>query len=74
MRRPTARYAHLDRDWLHEAAVRVSESIARDTLSGYSGAKATAFRTAPRTTMETEEGTSMRDRLGLVRARSPRAA
>ena len=33
----TERYAHLDRDWLREAAVRVSESIAGDILPGYTG-------------------------------------
>ena len=70
----TERYAHLDRDWLHEAAVRISESIARDTLSGYSEARATGFGTAPQTSSETEEATSMRHRLALFRARSPHAA
>ena len=28
----TERYAHLDRDWVREAAVRISESIASDIL------------------------------------------
>ena len=70
----TERYAHLDRDWVREAAVRISESIASDILAGYSGADAAAFRAAPRTTLEKEEGTSMRHSVALVRARSPRAA
>ena len=70
----TERYAHLDRDWVREAAVRISESIASDILVGYSGAEAAALRTAPRTTLEKEEGTSMRHRVALVRAGSPRAA
>ena len=33
----TERYAHLDRDWVREAAVRISESIAADVLTGYPG-------------------------------------
>lgn len=32
----TERYAHLDRDWVRDAAVRISESIAADILTGYS--------------------------------------
>ena len=70
----TERYAHLDRDWVREAAVRIAESIASDILAGYSGAKAAAFRTAPRTPLDKEEGRSMRHRLALARARSARAA
>ena len=33
----TERYAHLDRDWVRDAAVRISESIAADVLNGYPG-------------------------------------
>ena len=70
----TQRYAHLDRDWVRQAAVRISESIASDILPGYAGAEAAALQMAPRTTLEKEEGTSMRHRVALLRARSPRAA
>ena len=35
----TERYAHLASDWLKESAVRISESIAADILTGYPGAK-----------------------------------
>ena len=70
----TERYAHLDRDWVRDAAVRISESIASDILAGYSGAEAASFRVAPRRTLEKEEGTRMRHGVALVRARSPRAA
>lgn len=30
----TKRYAHLASDWLKESAVRISESIAKDILTG----------------------------------------
>ena len=70
----TERYAHLDRDWVKDAAVRISESIASDILAGYSGAEAASFQVAPRRTLEKEEGTRMRHGVALVRARSPRAA
>ena len=33
----TERYAHLDWDWIRDAAVRISESIAADVLTGYPG-------------------------------------
>ena len=33
----TERYAHLDRDWVREASVRIAESIAADVLTGYPG-------------------------------------
>ena len=33
----TERYAHLDKDWLREATVRISESIAADVLTGFPG-------------------------------------
>ena len=33
----TERYAHLDRDWVRETAVRISESIAADILAAYPG-------------------------------------
>ena len=70
----TKRYAHLDRDWVREAAVRISESIASDILPGCAGAEAVALQTAHPTTLEKEEGTSMRHRVALLRARSARAA
>ena len=37
--RTTERYAHLASDRLKESAVRISESIAADILTGYSGVK-----------------------------------
>ena len=33
----TERYAHLASDWVRESAVRISESIAADILTGYPG-------------------------------------
>ena len=33
----TERYAHLSADWVRESAVRISESIAVDILTGYPG-------------------------------------
>ena len=35
----TERYAHLDRDWVREGAIRISESLAGDVLTGYPGLK-----------------------------------
>ena len=37
--RTTERYAHLASDWLKESAVRISESIVADILTGYPGVK-----------------------------------
>ena len=50
----TERYAHLDRDWVRDAAARISESIAADVLAGYSGLKTESLATAREAT--TEEG------------------
>ena len=38
----TERYAHLDRDWVREGAIRISESLAADVLTGYPGWPGTA--------------------------------
>ena len=38
----TERYAHLDRDWVREGAIRISESLAADVLTGYPGRPGTA--------------------------------
>ena len=38
----TERYAHLDRDWVREGAIRISESLAADILTGYPGRPGTA--------------------------------
>ena len=35
----TERYAHLDRDWVREGAIRISESLAADVLTGYPGGR-----------------------------------
>lgn len=35
----TERYAHLAGDWVRESALRISDSIAADMLTGYSGGK-----------------------------------
>lgn len=39
----TQYYAHLNRDWVKDAAVRISESVAADVLAGYSGKNAKLF-------------------------------
>ena len=44
----TERYAHLDRDWVREGAIRISESLAADVLTGYTG--------RPRTVREDTRG------------------
>ena len=44
----TERYAHLDRDWVRETAVRISESIAADILPAYPGRNDAAFARAGR--------------------------
>ena len=43
----TERYAHLDRDWVREAAVRISDSIAGDVLTGYPGHRGTPAPESP---------------------------
>ena len=52
----TQRYAHLDRDWVREAAVRISESIAAAILAGYPGHAGTASAQA-RGRAKDDEGT-----------------
>ena len=44
----TERYAHLDRHWVREGAIRISESLATDVLTGYTG--------RPRTVREDTRG------------------
>ena len=44
----TERYAHLDRDWVRETAVRISESIAADILPAYPGRNDATFASAGR--------------------------
>ncbi len=70
----TERYAHLDRDWVRDAAVRISESIAADVLTGYPGQKAKPMDLSARGANEevvVNDFPVSRARLG---ARSPRAA
>ena len=70
----TERYAHLDRDWLREAAVRISESIAADILTGYPGRQGELLPAAPRTHVIEEEVEDGPSSLAWFRARSSRAA
>ena len=44
----TERYAHLDRHWVREGVIRISESLAADVLTGYTG--------RPRTVREDTRG------------------
>ena len=70
----TERYAHLDRDWLREAAVRVSESIAADILTGYPGRQGVSLPAAPRTHVIEEEIEDGPSSLAWFRTRPSRAA
>ena len=70
----TERYAHLDRDWLREAAVRVSESIAADILTEYPGRQGESLPAAPKTHVIEEEIADGQSSLAWFRARSSRAA
>ena len=70
----TERYAHLDRDWLREAAVRISESIAADILTGYLGRRGESLPAAPRTHVMEEEIGDAPASLAWFRAKTPRAA
>ena len=70
----TERYAHLDRDWVREAAVRISESIAADILTAYPGQDAKPF---PRYSGRVNENVMVNDVPGFrarLGAQSPRAA
>ena len=70
----TERYAHLDRGWVRDAAVRISESIAADVLTGYPRRETTPF---PRHAGRAEEDLVVKDGPGFparYRAQSPRAA
>ena len=70
----TERYAHLDRDWVRDAAVRISESIAADVLKGYPGQKAKLMVLSAHGANEEvvmNDFPASRARFG---ARSPRAA
>ena len=70
----TERYAHLDRGWVREAAVRISESIAADFLTGYPGQKGEQLPEVPRTQEAGEEIADGPSSLAWFRARSSRAA
>ena len=51
----TERYAHLDRDWVRDAAVRISESIAAEVLIGYPGHRMGALSEGRCSTAEQDE-------------------
>ena len=70
----TERYAHLDRDWVREAAVRISESIAADVLTGYPGERSVASSKAGGGQSVVEEPGLTHGFASRFRARSPRAA
>lgn len=70
----TERYAHLDRDWVREAAVRISESIAADVLTGYPGQHGQLLADAPRVRAGEEAGVETSSSVAWFRARSSRAA
>ena len=70
----TERYAHLDRDWVREAAVRISESIAAEILTGYPGHAGTASARA-RGGAKDDDGTGRGPAFPVrSRARASRAA
>ena len=70
----TERYAHLERGWVREAAVRISESIAADFLTGYPGRQGESLPAAPQTHVVEEEIEDGPNSLAWFRARSSRAA
>ena len=70
----TERYAHLERNWVREAAVRISESIAADFLAEYPGRQGESLPAAPRSHVAEEEIEDGPSSLAWFRARSPRAA
>ena len=70
----TKRYAHLASDWLKESAVRISESIAKDILTGYPGLEAETLGQARGAITEDDYGTVAPLFPQRLRARPPRAA
>lgn len=70
----TERYAHLASDWLKESAVRISESIAADILTGYPGLETETLGQAPGATTEDDHATVISLFPQRLRARPPRAA
>ena len=70
----TERYAHLDRDWVREAAVRISESIAAEVLTGYPGRQGTPAPESPAGRAPEEPNLHGPTFLARFRAKSSRAA
>ena len=70
----TERYAHLDRDWVREAAVRISESVAADVLTGYPGQREQLLAVDPRVRGSEETREEASGSVAWFRARSSRAA
>ena len=70
----TERYAHLDRDWVRDAAVRISESIAADVLTGYPGQEGELLAEVPRVRAGEEAGEEASGSVAWFRAGSSRAA
>ena len=70
----TERYAHLDKDWVSEAAVRISESIAADVLIGYRGLRERRLRAVPGRRPAEEVRETIPASRARYRTRSPRVA
>ena len=70
----TERYAHLDRDWVREAAVEISESLAADVLTGYPGQRGVALAQARGGATDEEAAKQPRPFPVRLRARSSGAA
>ena len=70
----TERYAHLGRDWVREAAVRISESIAADVLTGYPRRQGTPAPESPEGRTIEEPNMHGLTFLARFRANSSRAA
>ena len=70
----TKRYAHLASDWLKESAVRISESIAADILTGYSGLDTETVGEARGWAIEDNHATVTPPFSARLRARTPQVA
>ena len=70
----TKRYAQLAADWVKESAVRVSESLASDILTGYAGVGIALVQAAPTGVSEELAGKPMTLGIARICARSPRAS
>ena len=70
----TERYAHLDRDWVREGAIRISESLAADVLTGYPGQGGVALAQARGGVTDEAAAKQPRPFLVRLRARSSGAA